>query len=285
MEPGFLIIGAQRCGTTTLAEVLKTHSSAFVCEPREPEYFSTVVEGRALRTWPEYLSLFEDAGPGVLCGEASTGTMTKAETIPLIEDKLPAVRLVAILRNPAERAYSGMVHTVRKGRLPVGDAAGVFEREANAYLEGRESEYDWFARSEYGRQLEPFVARFGDRLRVVILEELISNPEKELRQLQEFLGLEYEPLELVRENAARVPRSRFVELILATGRKFSKPFELWIGESRYRNFRSSLMALMGKRLAPLGRDLADELNTKGFGADIGLLEDLVGRSVEAWKVK
>lgn len=283
MLPQFLIVGAQKSGTTSLADALGRHPGVFVSEPREPEYFSRAAKGEEGMTWDEYQALFSSAEEGACCGEASTGTMLDPATIPLVSERLPGVRLIAILRNPAERAYSGYVHDMKKGRISAGQGAGLFREEAGRYLAGDDrSDFDWFARSEYGRQLEPFAEHFGDRLRIVIFEELVRAPEETLNELVDFLGLPTTPLALSRENQTRVPKGPVTEAVVALGRRIVGPVRRSLGEKGYRRFRERIMERLGKRLAPLEDDLKQRLLEERFRPEIARVEQLLGRSISCW---
>lgn len=114
--PDFLVIGAAKAGTTTLHRYLQRHPGLFLCEPKEPEFFSRdEVFARGLG-W--YCSLFSAARSDQLCGEAST-TYTRwphtADAAARIAEVLPRARLVYLLRNPIDRAYSHYAHHMRGG--------------------------------------------------------------------------------------------------------------------------------------------------------------------------
>ena len=285
MKPGFLIIGAQKSGTTSLADSLGRHPGVFICEPREPEYFARcgkAGEPGAL-TWDEYQGLFAGLEDGMMGGEASTGTMLSPATMAEIDARLPEVKLIAVLREPAGRAYSGFTHDMKKGRVGTEDGGELFRREAGKYLRGEECAFDWFARSEYGRQLEPFFQHYGPRLKVVIFEEFLRDQEKTFAEILDFLGLPPEPLELTRENQSRVPKGALTEKIVALGRSVVGPLRRSLGEKGYRRFREHMMKGLGKRAEPLDPALAAKLREEGFRRDVGKLEALLGRAVEVWR--
>jgi hypothetical protein len=283
MHPRFLIIGAQKSGTTALADTLGRHPDVFISEPREPEYFSRQARGEAgALSWEDYQELFAGAGEGQVSGEASTGTMLSPEVIPEIDKRLPEVRLIAILREPAGRAYSGFTHHTKKGLIGVKEGPAIFREEAERFLRGEECHHDWFARSEYGRQLGPFVRHFAERLKVVIFEELVARPEAVLREVQEFLSLPPRELHLTRENTTRVPRGRVSEAIVACGRRIVGPVRRSLSEKGYRRFREGIMRRLGRRIGGLDPVLASRLREDGFRRDREELERILGRPIEAW---
>ena len=113
--PNFLVIGAMKSGTSSLTTYLASHPDVFVCEPREPNFFSTNTH-RGL-SW--YESLFWEADGCRAVGESSTG-YTKAPTIGGVPERiaavLPSVRLIYLIRHPVERIRSMYVHEVARSR-------------------------------------------------------------------------------------------------------------------------------------------------------------------------
>jgi hypothetical protein len=115
-RPDFLIIGAMKSGTSTLAAQLSEQGGIFMATPKEPNFFSDDdIFARGL-DW--YAALFEAADPGDLKGEASTH-YTKLPTYPETLDRARAVleapRLVYMIRNPIDRAVSHFIHEWSQG--------------------------------------------------------------------------------------------------------------------------------------------------------------------------
>lgn len=278
--PHFLIVGAQKSGTTSLADALGEHSGVFICEPREPEYFTHSNDD--VLSWADYQGLFELAGEGVLCGEASTGTMTCRESLKEIKKRIPNVKLIAVLRDPAKRAFSGFVHSVKKGYLPLKDSESFFESELDVFLAGKECEFDWFTRSQYPQQLRPFLSEFGDSVHVVMFEELLSQPSQVLDEVQKFLGVQPEGISLTKENQTLIPKSGRAESILKMGRAFVGPVRSRIGEKGYRRFRESILKRLGKRPPRLNSVLEQRLWNEKFFQETKELEQLLGRKIQGW---
>src|SRR5262245_47722132 len=114
--PNFLIIGANRSGTTSLHRYLGAHPQVFLPRIKEPHFF--MVDGieippdrpdartmaRMVHTYDEYQALFDSAAGKDAIGEASTGYLCHPNAPLRIHARLPNVKLIAILRNPVERA-------------------------------------------------------------------------------------------------------------------------------------------------------------------------------------
>jgi len=104
--PDFFVVGHPKCGTTALYEMLKAHPQIFMPELKEPVFFAEELPRVAHRAWlpaslEEYLSLFADAGPDQLLGEASATYLWSPSAARRIAALQPQARLIAILREPA----------------------------------------------------------------------------------------------------------------------------------------------------------------------------------------
>ena len=125
--PNFLIIGAAKSGTTSLYSYLNQHPQVYFSPFKEPRFFalegkevnyqgpSQVVNQKAINTIDEYEKLFAGVTDEVAIGEASTLYLYSPEAPAKIKQYIPQVKLIAILRNPIDRAYSGYCHLVRDG--------------------------------------------------------------------------------------------------------------------------------------------------------------------------
>jgi len=176
--PDFVIIGAMKCGTSTLAAQLAAQEGVFMTTPKEPEFFSDdAVFARGL-AW--YENLYADAALGDLKGEASTG-LTKLPTHPHAAERLhaavPDAKLIYITRDPIERLISHYMHEWSMGTIDCGIEEAV-ERHPELADYGR-----------YEMQLVPWRARFGDdRILRLTLEGMQADPQGTLDRVAAFLG-------------------------------------------------------------------------------------------------
>ena len=122
--PNFLLIGAAKAGTTSLWSYLAQHPEVYLPENKEPNYFAFadaqpncvgpapahVIHELLLKfsvtTWPEYLALFQGRTDQKAVGEASVRYLYVPEAAARIHERLPEVRLIAVLREPVSRLYS-----------------------------------------------------------------------------------------------------------------------------------------------------------------------------------
>ncbi|MEN8444077.1 MAG: sulfotransferase [Cyanobacteria bacterium J06555_13] len=107
-QPNFFIIGAPKCGTTSLSSWLSAHPSIFMCSPKEPYFFSQDIHSiRAVQSMADYEALFEGAkDTDVAIGEASTTYLRSQVAVPAILKCFPDARFIVCLRNPIEMVAS-----------------------------------------------------------------------------------------------------------------------------------------------------------------------------------
>jgi len=191
--PDFLIIGAMKCGSTTLFKDLCAHPRVFMPENKEPHNLCDdrvlTEAGRA-----EYAALFAPARDDQVCGEASTG-YTKLPSRPGVVERARKVlkddmRLIYIVREPVARIVSHHYHVYSNGR--VGPDINALVRTDPRFLDY----------SRYAMQVEPWIEAYGpERVRVVRFESYIKERRRYAAELHEFLGVEPRP-DLIDEGRA-----------------------------------------------------------------------------------
>jgi hypothetical protein len=208
--PDFLIIGAAKAGTTTLYHYLKLHPRIWMATYKEPCFFdSTDSNSRKGLDW--YCSLFEDAQEGQLCGEASTNYTrwpTVPDTPPLIASLLPSAKLIYIMREPVQRAYSHFVHRYEKERFPGQPFTMSFEE----YIE---SDPMVIQSSDYLTQIEKYLEIFPRQsLLLLVFEDFMKNPIPSLKKVFDFLGVDDQSECIGRETIRANIREQFAEDML-----------------------------------------------------------------------
>lgn len=197
----FLIVGAQKCATTTLFEHLRQHPRINMPLEKEVPFFTN--ENCDEAAWARYAAAQFGADDGRLWGKATPQYMSDSRVPARIGALMPGVKLVAILRDPIARTLSHYQMGVRRNT-----EARSFDEAVTALLEpdaqvrarqlaapmhreGYEPESDFYISwSEYGRVLGEYAARFGrDQLLVLYTENLERDPAGTLDRLLAFIGL------------------------------------------------------------------------------------------------
>jgi Sulfotransferase family len=184
--PSFLIIGAQRGATRWLRSNLSQHPQVFM-PPFDLGFFD---DARLFRKpgLKGYRSQFQAWQDERLVGESTPTYLTRA-TKPLmvasrIEMTLPDVRLVAIVRQPVERMYSAMVHHIKRGRLSPRADLFAMVRDERADV----AALDLIGAGLYAQNLAPFRRLFGDRLHLVVFDDVRDRPEQAFRSVLTHIG-------------------------------------------------------------------------------------------------
>ncbi|MEM9891862.1 MAG: sulfotransferase [Actinomycetota bacterium] len=204
MRPDFLIGGAARCGTTLLCSVLDRHPEVKLSDPKEPHFLAygkpgveflgpgddKTMNARAVTTEGRWRQLF--AGDAKLKGEGSVTTLYEyEESIPAIHRFCPEVRMVFLLREPVERAFSAFSYMKTRGYEP----AATFEEALSLEAERRSGRWQhiwhYSRESRYSDSVAAFCESFdSDQMLFVYYESLVAEPSRELKRVHDFLGLE-----------------------------------------------------------------------------------------------
>jgi hypothetical protein len=205
MVPDFLILGAQKCGTTSLAQALAAHPDVFIPDAKEAHHYGSVDDDSV--GGDTYRRFFRDWNGERLVGEATPNYLYDPESQRQISANVPDLRAIVVLRNPVDRAYSAYWHAVRSG-----DASGSFEEAMDAdnspLSRGDMSAPLLVDRGRYALQIERYLAGGLDhsRLHVIVFEELVADPVVELERVQRFLGIEPIPMVLPTANVSQLSR-------------------------------------------------------------------------------
>lgn len=198
-RPDFFIIGAPKCGTSSLASCLAAHPKIFMSDPKEPCFFcSDITIGGRFRELHAYERLFAGAGPEHLAvGEGSTNYLYSKLAIRKILAYSPGAKFIVMLRNPLEMAPSLHSEVV----FHLADDLEDFERAWYAQ-ERRRRGFDipptcsdpqlllYGERCLLGAQLERLYAQVSrDRVLVIFLEEFTEAPAETYRRVLDFLGV------------------------------------------------------------------------------------------------
>jgi hypothetical protein len=291
--PNFLIIGAAKSGTSALYMFLRQHPQVFMSPNKEPRYFSFAgqqldpthpVHSTTVTRLEDYLDLFAEAGDAIAIGEASPSYLHNPAAPPRIQDMIPDAKLIAMLRNPADRAYSHFMHFVKQGIEVTTDFA-----EAVDSVDAL-SRNDWYPRRDYlsfgyyGRQLARYYERFDrDQIKVYIYEEYRQAPSASLKDVFRFLRVdpEFDVDTALEINVSGKPRST------ALHRWLRRPSGLRHFAGRVLPARTRRRLMSKLESANLERSTLTAGDRRALMAvyreDIQLLEDLLQRRLDCWK--
>jgi hypothetical protein len=193
--PDFIIGGAPRSGTTWLYALLDRHPMVHMARPLKPEPKFFLVDHLYAKGLRHYSDTWFAATPeGVLTGEKSTDYLESAVAAARIAHDLPRVRLIFILREPADRAWSNYLWSTMNG-LETETFARALELEAEREHTLPERlrfarPFSYFSRGLYADLLEPYFQKFArDQLLVVRFEDIIERRDWLAETIHQFLGI------------------------------------------------------------------------------------------------
>ena len=196
IKPTFMMVGCQRCGTTWTDAALRNHPEVFLPQQKQSYFFDRNYDKGI--EW--YLERFQDAKEGELVGEIATGYCL-LEAAPLMYKHFPDIKLMMVMRNPIERAYSN--YQARK-----------VEQGWTSFADALEREPDLLTRGEYIDQIECLLSYYNsEQILFLLYDDLHQDDRAYLTSILEFLGVDASiesNLYGQRKNAAMFPKLRKV---------------------------------------------------------------------------
>lgn len=240
VQPDFIIIGAQRSGTTSLFEYLSQHPQVFHGLYKEVRYFTDrywigPMFYRACFPTRWQMQRARRSGPAMTF-EATPEYMMNPLALRRIKEKVPHVKLVAILRDPIERTLSEYRRNVRLGREQLSFKEAIQaepdriarkpgESDAAYYSRRDVKWFSYLTRSRYAPQLERAIEIFGkDRLHVMCFEAMIDDYHGQFNRLLDFLGLDhYDGIKFTAHHQGRKDKPDIADETLAWLREHFAP--------------------------------------------------------------
>ncbi len=246
LRPSFVILGAQRAGTTTLYRVLSEHPA--VARPTVSKgigYFDLRYD-RGLRWYLGHFPLAWVArrrhGPQATTFESSGYYLFHPLAAERIARDLPGVKVVVMVREPVERAYSAHRHELARGfETEDFETAVMLEEERTAgeaerivadpsYASFSHRHHSYLARSRYSEQIDRYLQHLGpDRVYVVDADVFFADPVGEFDRLRSWLGLPaWQPAKVEQWNAR--PRTPMPEALRARLERYFEPYDARLAE-------------------------------------------------------
>ena len=294
-RPNFFVVGAPKCGTTSVYEYLSQHPDVFMSENKEPEFFAPNLQWRSdcrVVNEEEYLALFARAGSAKRIGEASTWYLYSTEASRRIKAFAPDAKILVMLRNPVEMCHSRHWHNVRNAEEDLLDFCEALEAEEDR-LQGRRIPRDismpdsLYYRSvpRYTEQLQRYFDLFGrDQVLVIIFDDFVNDTAGEYRRIAEFLEIDthFTPDFVVANSATTRP-------VIPLARFWKRHWRIrrWIQIATPLQFRRRAGRMLGKLLRPppplsaIDPELRRELQVY-FAPEVEKLSRLLDRDLTDW---
>lgn len=278
MKLTFIGIGAQKCASTWLYDILADHPEAALSETKELNFFSYHYE----QGYAWYEQQCPDQPGAKAIGEISCSYFNEASVPGRARLYSPDLRILLTLRDPVERALSQHRHQIRVGAVAGPDYS--FEKA----LKDNPSYID---QGRYAMHLSRWLTCFPEnQVHVVLMEDIKNNPEETARRVYEFLGISPTHRSAAlhqKSNPSYAVRHRGLDSTIKTLRGMAKRAGLapvWQGLGRLgaRRLYSKLNRKPSEAVIPTPRPETIEQLRQFFREDVQALESILGRGLRTW---
>lgn len=296
--PNFLIVGAGKSGTTSIYHYISQHPEVFMSDPKEPRFLSFgeertfngpgdhISKKSTIYKFEEYCALFKNAERYKARGEASVDYLFfHRHVIPNIKRYIGDPKIIIVLRNPVDRAYSAYTYLYRDGWEKLSFAEALQHEEERKILG-----YKWLWRYReaglYSEQVKAYIDNFSN-VRIFLYEDLLMNTQKLVKDIFSFLDVdtEFEPVTSMRHNNSGIPRNKILNSLFVKPKRLHKIARtigtLVLGKDRWIIFREKLRSKIMDNVEPLPEDISVKLQ-KYYRSDIIKLETIIDRDLSHW---
>ena len=215
--PNFFIVGAPRAGTTSLYEYLKNCENVFMSPIKETYFFSPNVNMKLILSKPvknqkDYQKLFHNVKTEKAIGEATPSYLWDPDSAKLIHEKIPNARIIIILRNPINRAFSHYLWLVSLGKENLSFSEAIKKSlSAKPDFSGRIIDGGM-----YSNQIQRYLDEFGQKqIKIIIFEEFLKNPKLIVEDILKFLDIDSNPPEIFEAfNSYVEPRGKLAKSMI-----------------------------------------------------------------------
>jgi hypothetical protein len=262
-KPNLFIVGASKCGTTSMHHYLGAHPEIFMSENKEPLYFCKDFHRESEKnnskdyfpgifTQEEYEKLFTNADKFKIAGESSAAYLQSTVAAKNIKDYNPEAKIIIMLRDPVEQMHSFYYQAIKTGTEVVGTFQEALElekerRQGNKIPQNRfPSSYLYRDRASFCEQIERFQEHFSqDQIKFSLLDDLKDDAQQVYKNTLEFLGVEnteFKP-DLTPQNKSKIPQFFWLSNLLKNPGVKTKKMIKKLTPSK---FRLKAMSLINK---------------------------------------
>lgn len=292
--PDFLIIGAQKAGTSSLYFYLKQHPQIYMSPIKEPHFFTYEGAKRnesfavanqnesfaVINNIEDYQKLFQGAPESSLKGEASPSYIYAPKAAERIKHYIPNTKLIAILRHPAERAYSNFLHAIRNNHEPLKDFRQALQEEETRIRDNSVFLWHYKSKGFYYKQLSRYFELFDrSQIKVCLYEDLNTNPAGVIKDLFEFLEVDssFEPDVSRKYNVSVVPKNPLLTALIKNLKPVTPAVKTLLPDGVRHYIRSKVFDTPPPIAPEMRKQLGEE-----YREDILQMQELLGRDLSGW---
>lgn len=296
--PNFILFGAAKAGTTSVYKYLEQHPDIFMSSFKEPGFFAfegekPILNGPGAQKWVDrwvvtdlksYQQLFSEYNGQKAIGEASPYYIYYYQKTPQrIYHHVPNIKLIAMLRNPVERAFSNYVWAVRDRAESLTNFEDALGTEAARIADNWGPKWRYKDQGFYYQQLKAYYEIFNpEQIKICLYEDFVTNPIAIMQEIFAFLDIDSDfiPDMSERHNSSKIPRNKAWHQFL------DKPnvIKSTVKHLLPLNFRQNLKQNAKEKnlfKPTLDSKIREHLRSE-YREDILQLQDLIDRDLSLW---
>ncbi|MDA0265801.1 MAG: sulfotransferase [Cyanobacteria bacterium] len=297
--PNFLVIGAAKCGTTALDRYLREHPQIYMSPVKELNFFALeginceIFKGdfsgdehspNLINKLCDYQRFFDNVSDEIAIGESSPLYLLHPSTPQNIQRYIPDAKLIAILRDPVERAYSDFLFNVGRGTEDINNFSEALAAESHRINENYWFRWHYKERGFYYIQIQRYFKLFSrTQIKVYLHEDLKANSLATLQDIFRFLGVDdtFMPNLSQKHNVTYVPQNRLIDRILDPHQKTSYRLRKFLPLPFRKTIKNRVKSLNRKPIPTLSPQIRQQL-VKEYQEDILQLQDLIQKDLSNW---
>lgn len=293
--PSFIVIGAARSGTTALYQYLRRHPDIFMSRIKEPNYFA--FEGcpldfkgpgaefvnNSIASWEDYCALFANAPPDAKTGEASPLYLYAPQAPANIKRRVPQVKLIVILRNPIEQAYSHYLYARAQMIEPLASFELALAAQPERKRLGWQPLFQYSEFPRYAEQLDGYFEHFKrEQIKIFLYEDYLDDPQRVLREIFTFVGVDsaFSPDFDRHANMGGNPKNAFIQWLVMRPNPISRIFGVLMPHAMRQRIKDMISRKnIDREEMPAA---ARNLLRIALRDDMTQLQTLIGRDLSHW---
>lgn len=297
--PNFLFIGTGKAGSTSLHYYLKQHPQIFISPVKETNFFAFEGEKldfsgpgdqesetvrNSITNIETYLQNFDGVSDELAIGEICPSYLYVEKSPERIKHYIPDAKMIAILRNPVDRAYSNFSGLVKTGRETLSDFSEAVHDEQFRVEKNWAPGWHHVSHGFYYQQLKRYFDLFDrDQFRIYLFEDWTSDPFSLVKDIFEFIGVDssFEPDLSTVYNKSGKPRSRVLYKLLSQPNPIKDSLKPLLPRRLRSKFYSDLQNFNLQKLPEMSPELRKNM-VNIYKDDVLNLQGLIGKDLSQW---
>ena len=295
--PNFLVFGAAKSGTTSVYKYLQQHPDILMSSFKEPGFFAfegehPILKGPGAQKWVDrwvvteveaYQKLFENYQGEKAIGDASPYYIYYEKTPYNIKKHVPDMKLIAVLREPVERAFSNYVWAIRDRAESLTDFAEALAVEESRIKDNWGPKWHYKNQGFYYQQLKPYYDLFPrEQIKIYLYDDFVSNSVAVMQDMFSFLEVDanFQPNMGKKHNTSKLTKNKSWQQFLDKPNLIKSVFKPFLPERFRYNLKQNAKEKNSYK-PKLDNKIRQQLQAE-YRDDILKLQDLIQQDLSKW---